>query len=1118
MPFERKPLWYKDAIIYELHVKTFLDSDGTGMGDFRGLISKLDYIRDLGVNTLWLLPFYPSPLRDDGYDIADYHRVNPAFGTVELFREFLAEAHARDLHVITEVVINHTSDQHPWFQRARRAPAGSPERDFYVWSQTKEKYGQARIIFTDTEPSNWTWDPIAKSHYWHRFFSHQPDLNFDNPAVHEAVFEILDYWLGMGVDGLRLDAIPYLYEREGTNCENLPETHAFLRKLAEHVHSRFDNRILLAEANQWPEDAAEYFGNPVIDPSDAVQGATTGRACDMAFHFPLMTRLYMAVEMEDRFPVVDILEQTPPIPPHCQWAIFLRNHDELTLEMVTDEERDYMYRVFAKDRRARLNVGIRRRLAPLLGNNRRKIELMNKLLLSMPGTPVLYYGDEIGMGDNYYLGDRDGVRTPMQWNADRNAGFSRAPSQQLYLPVIADAEFHYVSVNVELQESVPDSLLWWMRRQIRLRQAHPVFGRGSIRFPEINNNHVLAYVRESEDEAVLVVANLSQYPQTARIDLAGFRGAEPVELSGGQKFSLVTDEAYPVMLGAHDCYWIQLRGRVEDLSREIRSLPDAGDWDSLAALARAGLPHHALSSFVVQAPWFEGKARVLIWVHTLQVVDTGEPNPPGVLWVLRAAFLNGDPEDYGIWLGFIEEAGAETLPSQALVARARIQGKAGYLCEAQYLPDFQVYLASRLLEPSEGANPANPSVSRVEETEVPALPAHFTAQLVEGYPEEFRIRVRDRVVLRWFRRLREGARPDLEILKALNGVPGSRSLHGARARALKGARVPVPVTEMTYRLPASTEPQTVGYAQRFVPADRTALDLAQENLKRYLESVATSGSPPATEGSAQRVPPRIDFQTLPTSVQESMGGSWAEFVFLLGQRLAEIHRRLAKITDDPAFTPEHFSLMYQHALYHSVRSRVRRGMSFLKASLEKDPSTVPESLRETAAAVLRSQAGVLSGLQRLTARRMNGWRFRIHGDPNLDRILFTGKDFVFTSFDGAPWLAPAEKRLKLCPLHDVAAVMAELESLAGAGTAEENWARLSAGLFLDGYLDAIEGSGIVPAPEEDVRLLLEIFLVERAAYSLRLLPAAGSAPSPKNLWAFRYLARYFPSAENLNPS
>ncbi|HEV2846567.1 MAG TPA: maltose alpha-D-glucosyltransferase, partial [Thermoanaerobaculia bacterium] len=555
---------YKDAIIYEIHVRAFFDSDGDGRGDFQGLTAKLDYLRDLGVTAIWILPFYPSPWRDDGYDISDYTSVHPAYGTIEDFKIFLDEAHKRGLKVITELVINHTSDQHPWFQRARLAPPGSPERDFYVWSDTDKKYAGTRIIFTDTESSNWTRDPVANAYYWHRFFSHQPALNFDNPLVREEVFKALDFWMEMGVDGLRLDAIPYLFEREGTNNENLPETHEFLKQLRARVDAKFPNRMLLAEANQWPEDSIAYFGDP----------ATGGDECHMAFHFPVMPRLFMSVRMEDRYPIIDILQQTPPIPETAQWAIFLRNHDELTLEMVTDEERDYMYRVYAADKEQRINVGIRRRLAPLLGKDRRRIELLNGLLFSLPGTPVLYYGDEIGMGDNFYLGDRNGVRTPMQWSADKNAGFSRANPQRLFLPVIVDPEYHYEAVNVEAQQANPYSQLWWIRRVIALRKRHPAFSRGTLEFLHPENHRVLAFVRRHEEETLLVVANLSRFAQHAELDLAAFAGLTPVELFGRSPFPKIAGTGcYGITLSPHGFLWFSLVQEPSQFGRTQRGVP-----------------------------------------------------------------------------------------------------------------------------------------------------------------------------------------------------------------------------------------------------------------------------------------------------------------------------------------------------------------------------------------------------------------------------------------------------------------------------------------------------------------------------------------------------------------
>ncbi len=543
-------LWFKDAIIYELHVRAFQDSNGDGVGDFPGLISRLDYLQDLGVTCLWLLPFFPSPLRDDGYDIANYVDVNPVYGTLADFKAFLDEAHKRGMQVLIELVINHTSDQHPWFQAARNAPSGSPLRDFYVWSQDNQRYRDVPIIFKDTEKSNWAWDEVAGAYYWHRFFSHQPDLNFDNEAVMEEVLKAMRFWLDMGVDALRMDAIPYLYERDGTRCESLPETHAAIKRIRAAIDADYTNRIILAEANQWPSDVRPYFGD--------------GDECHMAFHFPLMPRIYMALRQEDRLPITDIMAQTPPIPDNCQWALFLRNHDELTLEMVTDDERDYMYYAYSADPKMRINVGIRRRLAPLVDNNRRRIELLNSLIFSFPGTPIVYYGDEIGMGDNIYLGDRNGVRTPMHWNPDRNAGFSTAVPERLYFPVVMDPIYGYQAVNVETQLSDQSSLLHWTRNMIALRKLFQVFGRGTLEFLSPTNRKVLAYLRrytllDGHIETVLCVANLSRFAQPALLDLAQFAGCVPVEMLGYVPFPPISQQLYAVTLTPYSFFWLELQ-------------------------------------------------------------------------------------------------------------------------------------------------------------------------------------------------------------------------------------------------------------------------------------------------------------------------------------------------------------------------------------------------------------------------------------------------------------------------------------------------------------------------------------------------------------------------------
>ncbi|HEX9814926.1 MAG TPA: maltose alpha-D-glucosyltransferase, partial [Myxococcota bacterium] len=688
------PLWYKDAIVYELHVRAFADSNGDGIGDFRGLTEHLDYVQDLGVTAIWLLPFYPSPGRDDGYDIGDYTDVNPAYGTLRDFEQFIKEAHLRNLRVITELVINHTSDQHPWFQRARKAAAGSKWRDFYVWTKDPTQWSDARIIFQDFESSNWSFDKDAQSYFWHRFYSHQPDLNFANPAVRNAIAKVLDFWMDLGVDGMRLDAIPYLFERDGTNCENLPETHDLLKWLRRHLDTKYVERMFLAEANQWPEDAAAYFGS--------------GDECHMNFHFPLMPRLFMAIHMEDRFPIIDILQQTPEIPESCQWALFLRNHDELTLEMVTDEERDYMYRVYAHDPQARVNLGIRRRLAPLLGNDRRRMELMNGLLFSLPGTPVLYYGDEIGMGDNFYLGDRNAVRTPMQWSGDRNAGFSRANPQRLYLPIIIDPEYHYETVNVEAQLNNPHAMLWWVRRLIALRKRFRAFGRGTLEFLYPENRKVLAFVRKYEEERILVVANVSRFVQFVELDLSRYRGMMPVELFGRTEFPLIGDLPYLLTLGPHAFYWFALEHRPVGGALEVR-VPEAPwievaeSWHSLLSedthRARVALEER-IPPFLQTRRWFGGKARRIKGAHLVEAIPLDDLPQATVLAIFQIDYTAGTSDRYAFPLAFATGDHADSVQRfspHAIVARLRVTDAEGRTTEGVLFDAVEDGTASREL-------------------------------------------------------------------------------------------------------------------------------------------------------------------------------------------------------------------------------------------------------------------------------------------------------------------------------------------------------------------------------------------------------------------------------------
>nr|MBA3966502.1 maltose alpha-D-glucosyltransferase [Nitrospirales bacterium] len=723
---ENDPLWYKDAIIYELHVRAFCDSNADGIGDFKGLTQKLDYLQDLGVTAIWLLPFCSSPLRDDGYDISDYTNIHPQYGTRRDFQAFVREAHRRGLRVITELVVNHTSDQHPWFQRARKALPGSKWRNWYVWSDTPDRYSDTRIIFKDTEHSNWTWDPVAKAYFWHRFFSHQPDLNYDNPDVQKAIFEVLDFWLELGVDGLRLDAVPYLFEREGTNCENLPETHAFLKTLRTHVDKKFKNRFFLAEANQWPEDAAAYFGQ--------------GDECHMNFHFPLMPRLFMSMQMEDRFPIIDILDQTPAIPETCQWGLFLRNHDELTLEMVTDEERDYMYRVFAHDKQSRINLGIRRRLTPLLGNDRKKIELMYSLLFSMPGTPCIYYGEEIGMGDNFYLGDRNGVRTPMQWSADRNAGFSYGNPQKLYLPIIIDPEYHYEAVNVELQQNNAQSPLWWMKRIVSLRKRYKVFGRGSIEFLHPSNRKVLVFLRRYQDETILVAVNLSRHAQWVELDLAEFKGRRPLTLFGRSKFPAIGDLPYLLTLSGHAFYWFSLEpveaGTPKAPGKADQGLPTitiAKDWDNLIQKREKVKLENILPQYLQGRRWFGGKARIMQFVEITETIPLPQENPLAVLALIRVEYTEGEPETYLLPLQYLPaDRMAPLLDSPAAIARVRVKMKdgeqEGLLIDAMWDREFQKMLVDSISRNRRFTAPSGDLVTqamkifrRQLQKEVPAL-------------------------------------------------------------------------------------------------------------------------------------------------------------------------------------------------------------------------------------------------------------------------------------------------------------------------------------------------------------------------------------------------------------
>ena len=1065
------PLWYKDAIIYEAHVRAFYDSNADGMGDFHGLAQKLDYLEDLGVTAVWLLPFYPSPWRDDGYDIADYSKIHPAYGTMRDFREFLHEAHRRGIRVITELVINHTSDQHAWFQKARRSPAGSAARDFYVWSDTPDRYRHARIIFKDFEASNWSWDPVAKAYYWHRFFSHQPDLNFDNPAVHQAVFRTMDFWFKMGIDGMRLDAIPYLYEREGTNCENLPETHVFLKRLREHIDRNHEGRMLLAEANQWPEETVPYFGN--------------GDECHMAFHFPVMPRLYMAIRMEDRFPIIDILKQTPAIPELCQWATFLRNHDELTLEMVTEEERDYMYRVYARDPKARINLGIRRRLAPLLGNDRRTIELMNGLLFSLPGTPVLYYGDEIGMGDNIYLGDRNGVRTPMQWSGDRNAGFSRANPQQLYLPAIIDPEYHFGTVNVEAQQANPNSLLWWMKRLIALRKRYQAFGRGSIEFLYPDNRKVLAYIRRYEEETILVVVNLSRLVQYAELNLKEFEGSVPVELFGSAEFPPIGDHPLFLTLGPHAFYWFALeRVAPREAVRVRTSAGTSIAAGSLSELVASRQLERVLPEYLQQQRWFRAKTRKIRRAYIAESMALGDaPEDPQLAFV-DVEFVDGEPDTYVLPLALRRSAEAKGHP---VLCGVRLKGSADDWCLTDAVADerfardlFELIRSRRRISNAQGAlvGIATPALRPLIEGD-PDLEPEASAREQSNTS----IAYGSRLMLKLYRKLEEGVGLDLEIGRFLTqqGFTYTPAVAGA----------------IDYRTDGNETPRTVAvlhaYARNEGDAWDYTLDQVNEFFERSAAQATTAPRPSLTTAALLRAARQ------PDAAARQQIGTYIEEAILIGKRTAELHNALGSSLDHADFRPDAYTGFYQRSLYQSMRNQTGRVL----VQLERQLPLLSEELQDRARQLHQMEDTIMARLRQLIAEQINAVRIRVHGDYHLGQLLYTGKDFVVTDFEGEPLHPLSERRMKRSPLRDVAGMLRSFHYAAHAPLVVRadsqpvirsqdvellrSWARFwyahVSAAFLEGYFAHIN-PGLLPEQPEHTRVILDSYLIEKAIYEV----------------------------------
>lgn len=1064
------PSWYKDAIIYELSVRAFRDDNGDGVGDFRGLIEKLDYVEGLGVTALWLLPFLRSPLRDDGYDMADYYHINPDYGTLRDFKQFLREAHRRGLRVIMELVMNHTSSDHHWFQRARKAPPGSPHRDFYVWSETPKRFKEARVIFKDFETSNWTYDPQTGSYYWHRFYSHQPDLNYDNPLVRQEMLKVIDYWFDLGVDGIRLDGLPYLFEREGTDCENLPETHELIKAIRTHVDDRFPGRIILAEANLWPEDAASYFGQ--------------GDECHIAFHFPLMPRLFMSVQMEDNFPLIDILQNTPDIPDESQWALFLRNHDDLTLEMVTDQERDYMTRVYARDPRMKINLGIRRRLAPLLDNDLRKIEMMNILLLSFPGTPVLYYGDEIGMGDNYYLGDRNAVRTPMQWDVGKNAGFSEANPQQLYLPTILDPVYRYEAVNVESQNVNLSSHLWWTRRAIAMRKEYTCFGRGNFTIVASSNPKTLAFVRSSEDQTVLVVVNLSRHVQTTELELFEHQGVVPEEVFSRNKLPAIGGEPYGLVLAPYQYLWLRLETNpiLQSNTQEPPAVRATGGWRNVfTGKNRETFETGILPGYLSERRWFAGKGRNIRRIEVLDLLD-----PPGLpdstVAMLLITYSEGEDEQYILPLSFAEAGDQEPVPERIepfILCKIEFSEASGVLYEATNREKVQKMFLALVADRKRIGSargelaglPGRPfkQAARKSSKELPAKSLgaeQSNTSMIFG----------DRYFMKLYRKLEPGGSPELDMVQFLSEQTTFRNL-------------PLFYGSLEYRSKKDNAAITVGILQGLVANQGDAWKLSIDSARNYYDELLRR---------KDELPEKTISESRETDiVRESMGGFYLDMAGLLGLRTAQMHRALTAPDSGDSFRPEPFSNLYVRSLYQSLQSQVKRAMRRLAHAQSSLPPHIADN---EARMVLESENDINGMLRSITREKYSALKIRIHGDYHLGQVLFTGKDFVIMDFEGEPARPLSERKLKYSCYRDVAGMLRSFhyaafgalylghqfrpEDVAFLEPWATPWYREVSGRFLCSYYEELENSELIP-PEAGKRdNLLGLYLLEKSVYEL----------------------------------
>ncbi|MBF0347025.1 MAG: maltose alpha-D-glucosyltransferase [Magnetococcales bacterium] len=1078
LDWDNNPLWYQNAIIYELHVKTFYDSNGDGIGDFIGLTQKLDYLKDLGINTLWLLPFYPSPFKDDGYDISDYLSISPEYGNLEDFSVFIHEAHKRGLKVITELVINHTSDQHPWFQAARLAPPGSAERDFYVWSETDRKFPETRIIFTDSERSNWAWDEAAGAYYWHRFFSHQPDLNHNNVEVVKAVIQIMRFWLDLGVDGFRLDAIPYLCVREGTYNENLPETHAVIKEIRKVLDTHYSNRMLLAEANQWPEDVSEYFGD--------------GDECHMAYNFPVMPRIFMAVAQEDRHPVVEIMHQTPEIPNNCQWAIFLRNHDELTLEMVTKAERDYMYHVYATDPRMRVNVGIRRRLAPLMENNRDKIDLVNFLLMTLPGSPIIYYGDEIGMGDNIYLGDRNGVRTPMQWSPDRNAGFSKADPQRLYLPPNMDPIFGFQAINVEAQERNPSSMLHRIKRLISVRKKFNAFGRGRITFLEPGNRKILSYVRQWEDETILCVVNLSRSAQPVELDLAAFKGRVPVELLGRTPFPPIGDLPYLLTLKGYGTYGFRLATDVVEpywhekraVRQELPLLVLTEGWmtfsggranastvsRAIAATTRKKLQHQVFAPYLASKRWFAAKGHP---IERIEIVESGELKSAEGIWLLTIIEVHCTgipPQLYFLPLAICweEENSEEKLAALSAWSLAKVRQKErvgilyGAFGDNQFCrslvrsihQNLDLPLGNGRVEFRSGRIFGDLLASLEEPVRHPMLEQSNTA-----------VYFGNSLFLKGYRRLQPGTNPEVAVGRFLTEESPLSHI--------------VPVAGAIEYRHADGTVLTLALLQSYVENQGTGWNFSVDYLERFL-----------TEELSKPLAERAE-------VKDDGHPFFVLMMQTLGRRTAELHAAFCRPTGNPAFEPEPITPDDLNAWSRQLHDEVDATLDTLAIRIPG----LPEETRRQGERLLQLRSVLLERISPQFLGTVSASKMRYHGDYHLGQVLLRENDFVITDFEGEPARPMEERQKKHSPLRDVAGMLRSISYVAAMATnhtiAEhsidrsrlapliQNWWQQATEAFLQSYRQSIMGLPAVPFDAGEMDRLIQFFVIEKALYEMR---------------------------------